>query len=323
MKKFTELLGIEVPLICGAMYPCGNPELVAAASEAGAIGIVQPLTLTYVNGYEFRKGLKYIRSMTQKPIGMNLLIEQSSQIYIDRMKKFLDQSLEEGIRFYITALGNPDWVVKKVHAAGGIVFHDVINRKFALKAKEAGVDGLICVNSLAGGHAGNIDPETLYNDLKDLGLPLVCAGGIGDEKTYAKMLSMGYVAAQLGTRFLASKECSIQDEYKKAIIKAHASDIVLTEKISGVPIAVINNEYVQRVGNHASFVEKFLLKNSRTKHWMRLIYSVLSFRNLKKSMKSSYTDYYWQAGKSVEGIEKVESVAEIVAKFKSALSNEN
>jgi len=63
-------LGIEVPLICGAMYPCSNPELVAAVSEAGGIGIVQPLSLSYVHGYEFRDGLRYIRSLTDKPIGV-------------------------------------------------------------------------------------------------------------------------------------------------------------------------------------------------------------------------------------------------------------
>ena len=78
--EFTRTLGIEVPLICGAMYPCSNPELVAAVSEAGGIGIVQPLSLTYVHGYDFRAGLKYIRSLTQKPVGVNLIIEQSSKM---------------------------------------------------------------------------------------------------------------------------------------------------------------------------------------------------------------------------------------------------
>ena len=74
----TRHAGIEVPLICGAMYPCSNPELVAAVSEAGGIGIVQPLSLTYVHGHEFREGLRLIRRLTAKPIGMNALIEREA-----------------------------------------------------------------------------------------------------------------------------------------------------------------------------------------------------------------------------------------------------
>ncbi|MEZ4815133.1 MAG: nitronate monooxygenase [Bdellovibrionota bacterium] len=320
MNKLCEKLNIEVPIFCGAMYPCSNPELVAAASEAGAIGIVQPLSLTYVHGYKFREGLRYIRTLTQKPIGVNLLIENSSEIYIQRMKNFMEISREEGVRFFITALGNPKWFVEKIHAQGGLVFHDVTERKWALVAQKADVDGLICVNSLAGGHSGTLLPQELYNECKDLGLPLVCAGGVGDEKKFKYMLDIGYEAVQMGTRFLATEECKVAPEYKNAIVNAHASDIVHTEKLTGVPIAVINNEYVKRIGQHASTLSKFLLKNNRTKHWIRMFYSLISLRGLKLNIKSAKgRDYYWQAGKSVEGIHKIERVADIIQKFKSEL----
>src|ERR1041384_482067 len=83
--QLTAQANIEVPLICGAMYPCSNPELVAAVSEAGGIGIVQPISLTYVHGHEFREGLRLIRRLTAKPIGMNALIEASSKRYRERM----------------------------------------------------------------------------------------------------------------------------------------------------------------------------------------------------------------------------------------------
>lgn len=116
---FSQQVGIEVPLIGGPMYPCSNPELVAAVSEAGGIGIVQPISLTYVHGYDFREGLRYIRELSGKPIGMNALIEQSSKKYHKRMQQWVDIALEEGVFFFITSLGKPDWVVKKVHAAGG------------------------------------------------------------------------------------------------------------------------------------------------------------------------------------------------------------
>lgn len=85
--SFTKIAGVEIPLICGAMYPCSNPELVAAVSEAGGIGVVQPISLIYVYKNEFRAGIRKIKSLTSKPIGMNALVEKNSKIYEDRMKK--------------------------------------------------------------------------------------------------------------------------------------------------------------------------------------------------------------------------------------------
>ena len=133
---FARTLGIEVPLICGPMYPCSNPELVAAVSEAGGIGVVQPISLTYVHGHAFRDGLRYIRQLTSKPIGFNALIEASSRLYLQRMMRWVEIALEEGVHFFITSLGNPKWVVDRVHAAGGVVYHDVTERKWAQKARD-------------------------------------------------------------------------------------------------------------------------------------------------------------------------------------------
>ncbi|MYA64270.1 MAG: nitronate monooxygenase, partial [Gemmatimonadetes bacterium] len=119
----TEHTGVGVPLICGAMYPCSNPELVAAASEAGGIGIVQPVSLTWVHGYDFRAGLRHIRSLTDRPIGMNALIEKASKRYHERMTGWIDIALEEGVRFFVTSLGKPRWVVDRVAPHGGVVYH--------------------------------------------------------------------------------------------------------------------------------------------------------------------------------------------------------
>jgi nitronate monooxygenase len=183
----TRDAGIAVPLIGGAMFPCSNPELVAAVSDAGAIGIVQPLSLEYVHRRLLRDGLRLIRRVTSKPIGMNVLIEQSSKSYLERMYRYVDIALEEGVRFFITSLGKPRWVVDRVAQAGGLVYHDVTERKWALKGLESGVRGLIAVNDRAGGHAGPKSAQQLVDELGDLGVPLVCAGGIGD--------AAGFVAA--------------------------------------------------------------------------------------------------------------------------------
>ncbi|HEV8580444.1 MAG TPA: nitronate monooxygenase [Thermoanaerobaculia bacterium] len=315
----TRQLGIEVPLICGAMYPCSNPELVAAVSEAGGIGVIQPLSMVYVHRHEFGEGLKLIRRLTAKPVGMNVIVERSSKVYLERMQLFVDQAVEAGIRFFVTSLGNPRWVVEKAHAADGFVYHDVTERKWAVKGLEAGVDGLIAVNDRAGGHAGPKSAEALIAELADFGVPVVCAGGIGDEEDFVHALGMGYAAVQMGTRFIATAECNAHPDYKQAILAADESDIVLTERLTGVPVSVIRTPYIEEVGTKAGPIARWMLRGRKTKHWMRTLYALQSIWKLKRSsLRSfSYRDYL-QAGKSVAGIERIEPAGEIVRRFKEA-----
>jgi nitronate monooxygenase len=318
--RFTKQAKIELPIICGAMYPCSNPELVAAASEAGGIGIVQPLSLTYVHGHDFREGLRFIRSLTKKPYGVNIIVEQSSKTYENKMKKMLDIALEEGCRFFITALGNPRWVVDQVKPYGGIVYHDVVNRKWALKGLEGGVNGFICVNNRAGGHAGVQSIEALYDSLKDLNIPLIAAGGIGDENDVAYALQLGYDGVQLGTRFIATKECHESEAYKQAILNAKEEDIVLTERVTGIPLSVINTPYVQQMGTKAGPLARWMLQNRYTKRLMRLLYGIIALRDFKKISRGEGSSInYWQAGKSCAHIQKVESVSEIMQRFAKAI----
>ena len=312
----TRDAGMAVPLICGAMYPCSNPELVAAVSAAGGIGIVQPVSMTYVHGHDYRAGLRLIRRLTDQPIGMNALIEKSSRHYLERMERWLAVSLEEGVRFVITSLGNPRWVVDRVAAAGGKVYHDVTERKWALKAVDAGVHGLICVNSRAGGHAGGKTPAQLMDECGDLGLPLVCAGGVGDAPDFVAALRMGYAGVQLGTRFIATTECNSRADYKQAIVAAEEQDIVLTERITGVPLAVISTPFVQRIGTRIGPLSRMLFRGRRTKHWMRTFYALRSLVKMKRdSVTGSGTGEYWQAGKSVAGIHGIEPAGDIVQRF--------
>ena len=175
------------------------------------------------------------------------------------------------------------------------------------------------MNKRAGGHAGTKSPQELFDTLGPLGLPLVAAGGVGDEQGYADMMSLGYGAVQMGTRFIATEECEVHGDYWDAIIKAKEEDIVLTERLSGVPVAVINTPLVQKVGTKAGPIARRLLKGRKTKHWMRTIYALKSLRELKQSIKKgvTYKDV-WQAGKSVEGIDRVEPAADIVRRFDAA-----
>ena len=311
--------GIDVPLLCGAMYPCGNPELVAAVSEAGGLGVVQPISLTYVHGHDFREGLRLIRRLTAKPIGMNALIEQSSKTYRARMERWIDVALEEGVRFFVTSLGNPRWVVDRVRPAGGVVYHDVTEARWAQKGKDAGVDGLIAVNDRAGGHAGGRTAEALVEELAPFGLPVVCAGGIGNERDFVRAMQAGYAGAQLGTRFIATVECRASDAYKSAIVAAGERDIVLTERLTGVPVAVIATPSVKRLGTRAGPLARLMLRGRRTKHWMRTVYALRSLWSLKRGLLRDAPDRdYWQAGKSVAGIDRVEPAGEVVRRFGEA-----
>ncbi len=318
IEQFLQHSGAKVPLICGAMYPCSNPELLAAVAAAGGLPVIQPISMNYVHGHDLREGIRWIREQTPNPIGFNALIEKSVKAYEERMRAWVDIAIEENIRFFVTALGNPRWVVDRVHAVGGVVYHDVTERRWAEKALDGGVDGLICVNNRAGGHAGTQSPQALYESMADLGVPLVCAGGVGDEQAFVEALKVGYGAAQVGTRFIATKECRAHDDYKQAIIDAKADDIVLTTRISGVPVSVIKTPYIERVGTETGWLARRLLQHRKAKHWMRTYYALKSIVQLKKaSLKGlNYKDFF-QAGKSVQGIDEVESAGAVVARFAS------
>jgi nitronate monooxygenase len=318
--RLTRDLGIVLPVIGGAMYPCSNPELVAAVSAAGGIGVVQPVSLTYVHGHEFRAGLRYIRSLTDRPVGMNALLEASSRMYRERMTRWLDIAMEEGIRFFVTSLGKPDWVVRRAEQVGARVYHDVTERKWADKAADGGVHGLIAVNDRAGGHAGPRSAEALFGELAPMGLPIVCAGGIGHPDDFSRVMRLGYDGVQIGTRLIATTECTASDAYKTAIMAAGEDDIVLSERITGVPLAIIRTPYVQRMGTRAGPLARRLLRGRRTKHWMRAFYAVRSAVQLRRaSMDPTATADFWQAGRSVAGIDAVESVDAVLRGFAAAL----
>lgn len=320
--KFTDHAGVEYPIICGAMYPCSNPELVSAASNGGGLAIMQPVSLTYAHGWDLRKGIKYIKSMTNKPFGFNALIEKSNKIHIERMSVWIDIALEEGIRFFVTSLGKPDWVCEKVHAVGGVVYHDVTTRHWAKKGKDSGVDGLICVNNRAGGHLGDQSKEQMFEELHDMNLPLICAGGVGGEDELNDALRLGYDGVQMGTRFIATDECNTSDNYKRAIIEANEEDISWTKRISGVPISVIKTKNFRQ--ENSWLVRKLL--SGKFKHLARTFINSISYWRLKSIKQSDEkngspksTELY-SAGKSVGAIDNTVSATVIMRELGESIN---
>tara|TARA_B100000780_G_scaffold136411_1_gene95519 strand:+ start:886 stop:1857 length:972 start_codon:yes stop_codon:yes gene_type:complete len=315
-QKFLNDTGAKIPIVCGPMYPGSNPELVAAVSNAGGFGVVQPLALTSLYGHDFRKGLQLIKNITKKPFGVNFTIfGGANKKYHEQMKKWMEISIEEGVKFFLTSLGKPHEIVKKAKQHGIRVYHDVPNKKVALAMRDAGVDGLNCINWRGGGQTGIQSAEKFMDELHNIEIPLICAGGIGNVDDFQKALAMGYAGVQMGTRFLATHECKVTQSYKKAIINSSEQDIVWTNKIAGNNSSVIKTKDVMRGGLKTGPIINFMLRRPKLKKYARMF---LMSKGVKNYSKTAFDDsvQFWQAGKGVGNIKTIKSVADVFKEFK-------
>lgn len=315
VKQFLADTGAKTPVVCGPMYPGSNPELVAAVSEAGGFGVVQPVALTSLYGHDFREGLQLIKQLTDKPFGVNFTIfGGANKKYHEQMKEWMEISIEEGIKFFLTSLGKPDAVVKTAKEHGIKVYHDVPNKKVALAMRDSGVDGLNCINWRGGGQTGIQAAEQFMEELHDIDIPLICAGGIGDSEDFKQALKLGYAGVQLGTRFLATNECIVTDSYKQAIVDSSEDDIVWTNKIAGNNSSVIKTDDIMKGGLQTGPVINYMLRKPNLKKYARMW---LMSKGLRNYSKTAFSDdvKFWQAGKGLGNIKSVESVADVMKTF--------
>jgi len=320
-QHFLKDTGAEVPIVCGPMYPGSNPELIAAVSDSGAFGVVQPVALTSLYGHDFREGLRLIKKLTNKPFGVNFTIfGGANKKYHEQMKEWMDISIEEGVKFFLTSLGKPHEIVKIAKQHGIKVYHDVPNKKVALAMRDAGVDGLNCINWRGGGQTGIQSAEQFMEELHDIGIPLICAGGIGDTDDLQQALAMGYAGVQMGTRFLATHECKVTDSYKQAIVDANEDDIVWTNKIAGNNSSVIKTADIMKGGLRTGPIINFMLRRRKLKKYARMY---LMSKGVKNYSRTAFDDnvQFWQAGKGVGNIKSVDSVSVVVDSFRSAFAN--
>ena len=314
-KKFLADTGAEMPIVCGPMYPGSNPELVAAVSECGGFGIVQPVSMTSLYGHDFREGSNLIKNLTNKPFGVNFTIfGGANKKYHEQMKEWMEISIEEGIKFFLTSLGKPDSVIKKAKEHDIKVYHDVPNKKVALAMKDSGVDGLNCINWRGGRQTGMQSAEQFIEELHDIGLPLICAGGIGNKADYQQALDMGYAGVQLGTRFLATTECKITDSYKQAIVDSAEKDIVWTNKIAGNNSSVIKTDDIMKGGLRTGPIINYMLRKRSLKKYARMWLMSKGIRNYSKTAFDDNVKF-WQAGKGLGNIKSVETVADVMQSF--------
>jgi len=226
----AERLGLRYPLVCAPMFLISNKEMIVACAEAGILGSMPSLNLR--THEEFRKTLAWIRERTDRAFAINLTIKLTEP---QRLQQDFEACLEFKVPVLITSYGNPSEIARRAHDHGTIVFHDVIHLKHALKAQESGADAIIGVAAGAGGHAGSTSPYVLVPYLRDnLSVPVIAAGCIATGRQVAASLALGAELAYMGTRFIASTECSAEDAYKQMVINGSPESIVYTDAVSGV-----------------------------------------------------------------------------------------
>lgn len=307
---FTKMMNIQYPIIGAPMFLVSNPDMVVAISEAGGIGTIP--SLNFRPAEKFAEAIKEIKSRTKKPVGVNIIVNKSNS----RSTQDLKAALDNGVDLFITSLGSPKDVIYEAHRQGAKVICDVINLEHAKKVQDLGADGVIAVGAGAGGHAGPISPIVLVSWLqKQLDIPVIAAGGIADGATMASMLTLGASAVSVGTRFIASKEATIDSAYKDAIVKSSPEDIVMTTRLSGTPAAVIKTPYIERIGLDLPWYMKALKNQKLTKKYIVPLIHLLGSKALEEAATGPSWKTVWSAGQSVGLIEEVLSCEEIIRKL--------
>lgn len=225
---------LKLPAIASPMFLASGPDLVVETCRSGVIGTFPALNQRSTDGYGdwlAEIGERLAAHPGAAPFGVNLIVHRSNA----RLEADLEVTVARKVPLVITSLGaNPD-VISAVHSYGGLVFHDVISLRHARKAAEAGADGIIAVCAGAGGHAGAMSPFALVSEIRAFyDGTIILAGAINTGAQVAAARAMGADLAYLGTRFLATREAMIVDDYKQMILDASAADILYTPAISGV-----------------------------------------------------------------------------------------
>ena len=228
--RMTELLGIQYPIMCGGMQNAANPELAVAVSEAGGLGITN--ISMYPDLKEFRSVLRAMRGMTKKPLAVNISMLPNIEIG-ENIFSYVDICAEEGINVIETSGKDPAPLAPRIHAAGMKLIHKVPMPRHAVRAEKSGADLVSIVGAEAAGHPSPdlVGTMIAVNKASRLvRIPVIAGGGICDGRSLLAALALGAEGAVMGTRFLATKECTISDNHKRWILDHGEKDTVLCQK---------------------------------------------------------------------------------------------
>lgn len=313
--RLTELLGIDYPILVAPMFLVSNTQMIKEALDAGVTAAFP--ALNYRSNEELRAAIAEIKSHSDKPFGVNLIVNKSNPSY----RAQLETLLKVKVAFIITSLGSPEETIKRCKPLGIKVFCDVVDAKYAQKLEAMGADALIAVNNQAGGHAGNLSQTVLLHDLLNACLlPIISAGGIASGKQIKDALAEGASGVSIGTIFIASEEAGVSMEYKQALIDYGEKDIVRTDRLSGSPLTVINTPYVQQIGTKASLMERFLLSNKWLKKYVKMW---VAYRGMKQVENAAFKPTYktvWCAGPSIEHIRTIRPMRQILGELIQGLA---
>lgn len=240
-NRVTELLGVEVPIVQAPMGWIARARLASAVSNAGGLGIIETSSgeLDAV-----REEIRKMRDLTDKPFGVNI-----AQLFV-RDPGIVDFVVEQGVKFVTTSAGDPTRYTRALKDAGLVVFHVVPTLKAALKAVDAGVDGLVVEGGEGGGFKNPRDVATMVL------LPLVCsrvdvpviaAGGIVDGRSMAAAFALGAEGVQMGTRMVSAAESPVHENFKRAICRSAETDTVFLNRHSRPGLRAIRTERSSRL----------------------------------------------------------------------------
>ena len=313
---FIKQVQIDFPVIMAPMFLVSNESMVKAAMDEGIMGTFP--TLNYRKDGELETILDNLNnhknSGSKGSYGVNLIVQKTNPLF----DKHMAICVSKKVPFYITSLGSPKVVIEEAHKYGAIVYSDVTNLEHAKKCADLGVDGFIAVGQGAGGHAGPYPLQLLIPSLKKEfpDIPVVSAGGVSSGAGILSMIALGAAGVSIGTHFIATKEAGVNEAYKNAIVEAKMGDIVMTNKISGTPCAIINTPYAQKIGYQQNWLERALSNNQKTKKYFKMLVQLRGMQKLEQSIKPANYQTLWCAGQSVELIDKVSTVKEVIQNYK-------
>jgi len=216
------MLGSKHPIIQGAMANISNPELVAAVSEAGGYGLLASGSVSGID--ELQEQMESVRKLTSKPFGVNLMARNP------KSKEYVDVIADFGIRAVTTSAGSPNELAPLLRGRGIKMIHVVPNAALAKKAEAAGADAVVAEGMESGGLQGNngVTTMVLIPAVVDaVKIPVVAAGGIADRRGYRAAFALGAQGVQVGTAFMTSRECIIQESFKHLMIRSLETDTAL------------------------------------------------------------------------------------------------
>lgn len=290
--KSNRIYTLKLPLIAAPMFLVSGPVLVKEACNSGIIGSFPMTNARTIDDLE--KWFIYLKENLHKnaaPIAANIIVHTTYPRFAEELK-ILEKYQPEIV---ITALGSPARVIETVHGYGGMVFADVNSVAYARKAAEAGVDGLVCVGAGAGGHTGMLTPFAFVRAVRSFfsGL-IILAGGMSRGEDILAAQVLGADLCYMGTRFIPSEESLASAAYKKMVTTCHADEIVLTDKITGVPAHFMKQSLAQAGID--------LTKDKQVD---------FSTMSADGSTAKAWKDI-WSAGQGVDNIDKISPVSEIV-----------